>query len=623
MSAGLFGSDNDWDEDDGTEADHDVLGHLSKSFAHGATKEDYAAVMANLALGMKAIQRREQDVVLLERADNALKSAQAVASEAIASDIALRLSELMADCEVTGAKLEIVSKEDGKLMLEPVTVLGVTEPLRRSVVTPDGVASNVAAIFQGKSQPNVVEIDGEKRFSLSVPLFMPQEKPRIACLTVVRHKAGFSDADVEAIEAQALELVPGILSLMRCMKKTAWPSAPHLHGWDRSVPAMDVCRELGDALRPENKNAEVRISHQLFRRDEAKERWFIDGTSFYDAQFAKGKGLPTASHTEDVGFIDAPVFADPEKTPRFAFPEAARLHGLRRMASASLFVKSGETVALQRRRYVSHTYLFGSSADDFLPSAALVNRVREFEQQALEGFDDHFNRCAVADFHAAMRRAPSLWRKKFRRVAELGCGRTLLGFMRTTFLRSLVRIFRANAASMFNLDRKQNLLKLVATTGVEFNDGNLLVDPSDRPVTVTYPVGNPQESGYGLMSYLADHPTCAPVRINSLDDYDHGAELGVPHDLPPVVWANMEPLDTDDRRFLGGVLRQGSEISVVRLVRSIELPPFTEGDVELLKDLFAAVERNDYSLTTAPEAPKARPLSAGPECIPGSLQAGC
>ena len=245
------------------------------------------------------------------------------------------------------------------------------------------------------------------------------------------------------------------------------------------------------------------------------------------------------------------------------------------------------------REVLFHAYFFGDAVSEALPSKDTFHDIAYLVETWLSGYEKLRCDCALAYLSSKMESSTFEWQRKNWRLLAYDTKWSMLVGLQLNVLKDVLEVvLDADGCTVFLPNQQRDQLMMATSTGVVFNelfDSQFLVKTADNSVPVEYPLGTADDKDNGILSYLYHHPAVRSVRVNSLLAFESGEERVTPEDLPRVVVRRfMEPLceDTEDRRFLAGTMSEdGTTTAVMRLVRSVRKPPFTEDDAVLLEQL--------------------------------------
>jgi GAF domain-containing protein len=560
---------------------------------------------------LKGIRRRElrqqrkteqsaNAEVILERLERghirALGSSERSTRECLMREVGIIVDRHKA-CQ---AWLYVIESEDGAMVLRSRVSHGTNQLGRKVRLDEAGIVSSVANSKQARLVPDVtkttdyVSCNDSTISELAVPV-LDVNGNLIGVLNLESSVHRFTEQDEEAIKVDVRRLAVGVLCLIANGRERHWPWSPDRGNWSPRKVAQDVCSHVSASL---SLSAQTdACSSIVWVYDEPKRQFWVLGTTSYDARFQADRYLPRKSYCGVVQKL-RPGRVIAARPDHRLFREKARAEaaGLMRMVSAPLYRLPSEGVSSAWG--VWHAYYFGQSSVSLLPSKEVARDIAGLVEGWLADYELLRAECARSYLWWKMESSCREWKKKNWRSGVEGMLAVLLGLQWNTLKEVLVDLLDADACTIFVPNQTRNRLIMVSSTGVGLDgqyDAQFLATGGDNRMPVYYEVSTSDQPNYGLLSYIHDHPASPPLRINSLIQFEKGRERGLPADLPRrVVRRHMEPLsrDTEDRRFLGAALvDQGQATAVIRIVRSISQPPFTDDDARLFQSLLRLCEQ--------------------------------
>ena len=422
-------------------------------------------------------------------------------------------------------------------------------------------------------------VDTRSELTVAIPESGPDSR-LLGVLNLESNKVGkFRQENIEQLEVDVKELIVHLLALEEIKEDnvSAWPWHPAIDGWSLGRFLGDICDAV-TSFAPKAKDDVLTAT--IWLADWSKGTLFAGATSGYDYEFLSDRMLPIDSFSGNVARLKrGKVRYGSSDSPEFVEWAKADDMGLTHITATPVYrpgAKEGDPAV-----GTLNLYLLTQLHMRLIPSRREVQELADIIGAILSKYETSRERMALAYLHSKLARA-----SYFSYCEEMALDNQL-----TTLKEVLSECLEADGCSVF-LKEGESLV-CAETTGVRPRPTPgaryVLIRPGYTE-PVVYDLQDARDRG--IMTYLGTHPGVL-VRKHHADDVD---EVGVPTGFPEsvVTHKNLEhlvPRDSNDRRFLGiSVAHENETVGVIRIVRSIDSPPFTESDSRLLRKMTEACQ---------------------------------
>lgn len=361
----------------------------------------------------------------------------------------------------------------------------------------------------------------------------------------------------------------------------SWPINPGSLGWRSESVMKALCDEF---LRtPNERSSPVSLSVTVWYVDWEHQVLWALATNGYDFEFLT-ESLPLRSFTGTIaqGKRKGVTMTSPEEEPLFLEKEKGEALGLRKILSAPIPSVHGNKPGLG----ALNLYQFHEAEPLQFPGPPAMRAFTRLLANVFEQFGELRERAACVLLDWKMREGLSNSAPESQPGVQLHV---------------LMEVFRecvgADGCAILMADETENSLNVVTSCGlrqerIECHEGRWVsrrMPLRDLPLRESEP--------RGILARLYWNPG-KPLRFNCGKEAEACRKSGTPPEEDPSnSHDNGEHLTPDlvERRFLGiGIELSERTRIVVRLVRSMNSPRFTQEDAELLQSLAEFCRRQDF-----------------------------